>query len=168
MKREFSTRKLMILVAAILVLIPLAAGAQHFGRGPERLFGHGFLMGRMAERLELTDGQRDEVHGILEANRDQFEPLLIEQARLHKELADAIHAEVFDEGVVREVAGKLGEAGVEMAVLRGRVAQEVMIVLTPEQRAEARELREEFGEGRERWHGRHGRGPGGPPASDGK
>jgi Spy/CpxP family protein refolding chaperone len=157
--KTISTRKLVALAAAVLVLIPLAATAQRFGHGPGGGFGPGFRMGRMAERLELTDDQLGQIRGILEARREQFEPLMAEQAQLRRELREAIHGEAYDEGLVRDVAGRLGESGVEIAVLRGRVAQEVMTVLTPEQQAEARELQQELRDGFRggRRHGRFGR-----------
>lgn len=164
MRRIPQIRKAVVIAAAILVLVPLVAVAGHFGNRPEGSFGHGFLMGRMVERLELAEGQRDEIHGILEASREQIAPLMIERSRLERELAEAIHAEVFDEAAVRELAGKLGEAGAELAVQRGRSVQQVMAVLTPEQRAEARQLREERGDFGGRRHGPHGRGRGGRPA----
>ncbi len=150
---------------------------------------HGeWMLERLAERLELSDAQVETLRGLWTAHREQMAPLHEQAIDLEEVLEAAIHAEDFDEGALRAAARQLADARVELAVARARFGQEIRQVLTPEQRAEMRELHERRRELRGRgfgWHegpgfghGRHGhgwdrgpwggRGPGGGPAPDGE
>lgn len=138
-----------LLLAAVLVLAASAAWAQP--RGPHGRFGNpgdtpgfggpGMLRGLMAERLELTDEQRETIQGIIETQRETMRPWHEDMARLGDELEDAIHAEPFDEEAVRALAQQVADVRVEVAVARARVAQEVRSVLTPDQRETLGELK---------------------------
>jgi Spy/CpxP family protein refolding chaperone len=80
-------------------------------------------------------------------------------------LADAIHSAELDEAAIRDAAMAVGEAEGDVAVERALMLQAVMEILTPEQRAQARDMMDEHRtrmgkSGPRGWH-RHGhQGPG--------
>lgn len=161
-------------LAAALLLTAAAAIAQprrgpgRFGppgHGPGAGPGAGLLHGPLADRLELTDEQRDTIRGILEAQREAARPWHEDLQSLEGELESAIEAEPFDEEAVRALARQIADIRVELAVARARVAQEVRAVLDPEQRETLGELRAQRqfrgGPGGPGGRGFHRRGPGG-------
>ncbi len=135
------------------------------GRGPEggRGFGDGHRLEHLALRLELSDGQRQELKQALserfeagaEARRGLFEA--------RQALREKIHADSFDEAAIREAAAAIAALAADMAVERGRQAQELRRILTPEQLAELEQMREERGRSGRRGPRGLGRGFGGPP-----
>ncbi len=147
---------MLLLTAAAAVARPPGGGERFgppgagFGPGP----GPGLLHGPVADRLDLTDEQRDQIGAILEAQRDATRPWHEDVKSLGAALEEAIEAEPFDEEAVRAVARQLADVRVELAVARARTAQEVRAVLTPAQR-------ETLGEMRAR-HREHRGGFGGP------
>lgn len=158
--------------ALLLVLLPaLATAGPHgrrgpgFGHGPGMGPGHGpmgmgFAMGRLVERLDLTEAQRDEIHGVLEARREAGAGAREEMRAARKALFEQIHAEETDEGAIRQAAADVAALEADLAVERSLTLQEVRNVLTPEQRAEARQFFDEMKDfAEERGEGFHGRGP---------
>ena len=57
---------------------------------------------RVAERLELTAEQQEQIQGILEDYRPQFEGSRDLMRNARTVLHDRIHAELFDEAAIRE------------------------------------------------------------------
>ncbi|HYU31894.1 MAG TPA: Spy/CpxP family protein refolding chaperone [Thermoanaerobaculia bacterium] len=131
------TRKTIAAVAATALLVPaLLAAAGQAVHEPE-VQG---LAQRVIERLDLTPEQVKEVRGILASHKDEltFELKRIQATR--GTMFDAIHADTFSEAEIRNAAGAVGRAEADLAVTRGKVAQEVRKVLTPEQQAKAKEV----------------------------
>lgn len=159
-----------ILLTAAAVWAQPRDGAGRFGPpGAGFGAGHGLIYGPVGERLDLTDDQRDQIRGILETQREANLPWHEDMKMLGAQLEEAIDAEPFDEEAVRAVAQQLADVRVELAVSRARAAQEVRLVLTPDQRetlgemrAQRRQLRDGFGgPGSRGSRGFHRRGPGG-------
>lgn len=151
-----------ILLVALLLVIATAARAQprgghqgEFGSPPH--FGMALLHGPLADELELTEEQRQTIHGIVETERQAIEPWHEDLRTLEEAVEDAIEAEPFNEEAVRAAAQQLADVKVEMAVARARVASSIREVLTPEQRDTLAELRAQRHE-RHRSHHRHDRG----------
>lgn len=161
---------LALLLAAIPAWLLAAPPGPHGPGGPGGPFGHGFHE-RMADKLGLSEAQREDIRGVFEAYRPQTEQLVADLRDAHQALREQMHAETFDESAIRAASAEMGTIHTELAVLRARMHDEVRQFLTPEQLEEARELRELFGGfgGPHHGHGRWGRGPGagfGPPEGD--
>lgn len=129
-----------LLVAAV-VLVPVSAqgrpeGRQGGGRGQGVGPGPGM---RMLQRLKLTDAQRDQVRAIFEQQRQSGEAPAKKVVELQRELHTAIFADSPDRSKIDQLRAALAEA--EAAALAARVETELKIaeVLTPEQRAQARQ-----------------------------
>lgn len=173
---EMKTKTLMIgLVLTAVILAPLAIAADEddpprgprssgFQRpaGPGQRPGRGFrgdlarqLMGRLGERLALTDEQKEQIRSITESNQEKAE----ETRKAVRETMQALN-QAAQKGVEAEIiaAGKAaGDALTQQALHRAAVAKEVKAVLTEEQLTKLEEIRAEM---RERMQRRLEEGPG--------
>jgi Spy/CpxP family protein refolding chaperone len=132
-----------IAVIAMVAMIPVAAqGPQGRGGGGQgRGFGGpGGPGGPMAilNQLNLTDQQQEQIKTIHQERRQERPGA--DMRELQKQLRTAIFADTVDIATIEGL--KTAIASAEAAMLSGRVDTEVKIsqVLTPEQRAKAREL----------------------------
>jgi len=125
------------MVVAGAVAIPAIAQPPQGGRGPGR--GPGFDGALPILRgLNLTDAQREQIRSITEAQRNTDNPRR-NLMDLERQLQAAILADTPDQPKIDELRSAIATASqAELAArieLQSRIAQ----VLTPEQRAQARE-----------------------------
>ena len=149
-------------VSAALVTATLAARQEPGGDGGQRHFGRmhrGFGGDGLALRqLDLTDAQREQVRLIFEQNRDEMRAAGEKLRTARRGLHDATSVGSVDEAAIRTAAEALANAEAEAAINRARVHAQVWQILTPEQQAKAKELREQRGERRsQRQKGEAGR-----------
>ncbi|HZI20481.1 MAG TPA: Spy/CpxP family protein refolding chaperone [Pyrinomonadaceae bacterium] len=105
------------------------------GKGHHR-GGRGFLGGRMAERLNLTDAQKEQLQQIAARHRESMKALR-RQGGLGRQGRGANGFEgTFNESEVRAAAQARANASVELAVVRARMMSEMYNVLTPEQKTQ--------------------------------
>ena len=149
------------LVLPLLVLLLVGGStlilAQPPGRGGD-FKDRGPMLERMMEKLELSPAQQEEIHELLAETRDEHQAQWETVKIARRALSDQIHAEIFNEGAIREAAAAVADIEEELAVSRALKFQEVQQILTPEQQAEMREMMETMRDFREEWGGRH-RGP---------
>ena len=121
-----------------------AAGPTRAGRGgrgagmrpaPNGLFG-----GLMLEQLNLTDAQKDQVKGIVDAHRADVQALMERLGTARRNLESAISADVADEGAIRARAGDVASVDADMAVMRARIRGQVFQILTPDQQTALKNL----------------------------
>ena len=166
-----NTRTAVLTAIAVVVItgatlaLAGAPGRGHGGPGEPMIDGpRGVLgpLGRMLDRLDLSDEQTSKVEAILDEARPGIESLR-EKLRDGRQAFAAAHPpESFDEAAIRAHAAEQAKLTTELAVQSARARARVLGVLTPEQLAEfkaARErfedYRDEFGPGGRR-HGGHG------------
>lgn len=96
---------------------------------------------RMARALNLTEAQRASIHGIREKHRPDL--LLRRDAARQAQVAlkAALRDAATPEAQLRALHDKAAGARFEMMLARRSVHHEVQMVLTPEQREKAAELR---------------------------
>ena len=104
----------------------------------------GFLLGRLADRLELTEAQRAEIKAIMEGTRSEAEEArkAVGEAMkaLHEATADGTEAEII-------AAGKaVGDTLTEQALLRATITKQIKEILTEEQLAQFEELKAQMKE----------------------
>ena len=107
------------------------------------------MMHRIIERLDLTPAQREEFHDAFAKHREEASGLKTQVRTARRALNEQIHAETFDEGAIRGAAADLAALDSDLAVMRGMFFNQVSLILTPEQREEAREIHKDmraFGE----------------------
>ena len=97
-------------------------------------------MKHMARELDLTEEQRNQIHAIFRASREDGKALRQQMHAMRSELQELIATGSYSEEQARAIAGQRSQAFVDMAVLRARTMNEVRAVLTPEQQAKARDL----------------------------
>ena len=150
----------MLLLAVILAPLAMAEPGQRNPRGdgprdfnrPRGLQGHpgmggdmgGFLLGRMAGKLELTDDQKADIKAITEGAKagteDARKAITDTMKALHEATTEGSEAEII-------AAGKaVGDAFIQQALLRRGVWKRIKEVLTEEQTAQLKELKAQMKE----------------------
>lgn len=137
------------IVAAVVAPLALisASFAQPGGRHRGgRNFGPGAGMGpfaglRMLRELDLSDTQRQQVKDVLEKARETGVQKQLMEAR--KALQDAVESPSVDESNIRNLADQVGVAEGNAAIERAQIHQEILQILTDEQRQELEKLKAE-------------------------
>jgi Spy/CpxP family protein refolding chaperone len=114
-------------------------GPGMMGGGPGGPFG---MFGRGLRELDLTDTQREQVRGIAEAHKNDFQAIGDRMKVAREALHEAVTSGTADEGAIRAKAAAVAVVEADAAVLQAKVHAEVFAVLTPEQQQKAKELRE--------------------------
>lgn len=149
-------------IALIIAAVPVLARPHGPGGG------FGFFAGPMfehvAERLELTPEQQEQIRFTLDEYKPQMESHRELMGEARGALRDQIHADLFEESAIRRAAAAVAELEADFAVTQALIMNDFRQILTAEQQAEAKEMmadarafREHAGE---RFRGRRGPGPG--------
>lgn len=159
-------RKTTMLAGALALLAGVAVSAAAQGPG-RRGHGRGFGPGgpEMAERLGLSDEQKEQMKALRERHREALKPLFEAAREAHQAYEKALDAENADPAQVGQAALAMKAARAKLEAAHEGMFEEVKAILTPEQV-------EKLGEGRKRGlgpGGRHGgprRGPRGGDAPE--
>ncbi|HXL79734.1 MAG TPA: Spy/CpxP family protein refolding chaperone [Pyrinomonadaceae bacterium] len=116
------------------------------GRGEGRDGDHrgGFMGGGMFEKLNLTDDQKARMKTIRESFGERTKSLRDQLEAKRQELRQANQGDTFNEALATQ---KLTESAGLQAKLMGeefRLRQEMLTVLTPEQKTQLDQLRQQF------------------------
>jgi periplasmic protein CpxP/Spy len=137
-------RTVIATTAAAVMLTGVGATALAQGRGPwARGGGMRMEMQHGLRQLDLTAEQREQVRAVFQQHRAELQAIGERAAAARRTLRDAEIAEPLNEGVIRAKAAELAAVEADAAVLRAQVHGEVFRLLTPEQQAKARTLREQ-------------------------
>ena len=144
------SRSLLKFACAALPVFGLTAltAAQGPGEPPARGLS---MIEHLAERLELSDTEADELARIMREHRAAVAPTMDGLRRARQALREQISSEIFDAAAIRERAAEVAELEADVAVERARHGQALRGLLSPEQFKTFQEMRE-----------RRQRGPGGP------
>ena len=113
------------------------------GKGHGEKHGRrGFDIDRMAEKLNLNDEQRASMQTIVEQSKPEISALREKMRENRKLLKELAHKSPFNEAEVRKLANAQGDLKAEMIVLRMQQRSKISEVLTEEQRAQMKEMRE--------------------------
>ncbi len=141
------------------IMGPRGPGGPGGRRGPGGPGGPGGIIQGL-RALDLTETQREQVKATMDGHKAEFEAVGTKLQAAHKALNEAVTAETFDEGAIRQKSADVAIAEADGAVLRAVVHSEVWALLTPEQQAKAKTLRAEMdarrGQMRERFEQRRG------------
>lgn len=149
-------KKIIITISVLALLVTgtiFAFASQHQfgkhrfgGRGlagnPEKLIEH--ALNRATVVLDLTDTQKTQIKAIIEAEKPVVQPLLMQLAANRQELLKVSDNGQFNETQVQAIAAKQGQTMSQLIVEKERVKAQVYAVLTPEQRAKAKKMRDQF------------------------
>ncbi len=128
-----------VLIAATLIG-SVAATAAHAGRGCDKEH-HGHRgsdsehrINRLADRLELSAEQRDQVRAIADKSRPALRAVHDKMQENRKSMRALMQQEKVNDSDIRKLADARGKLVAEMTVLRARMKSDIHAVLTPEQR----------------------------------
>jgi Spy/CpxP family protein refolding chaperone len=123
----------------------------------------GGFPGHFAEKLNLTDAQKEQMRQIAARYRDSNKALH-QRGRDGERGArggfDAFNGGTFDEAAVRAAAQARANARVEMEVAHAHMMFDMYNVLTPEQKAQLAAERQQREQKRQEWRARRGANPG--------
>lgn len=125
------------LMLAAAVAIPVIAQPPQGGRGPGKGPGMGGPL-PMLRGLNLTDAQRDQIKTLTEQRRTAGEPRR-NLMDLERQLHAAILADTPDPPKIEELKSSIAAASAQELVARIDLESRIAQILTPEQRAQARE-----------------------------
>lgn len=128
------------------------------GRGEGRDGDHrgGFMGGGMFEKLNLTDDQKARMKTIKESFGERTKALRDQLQAKRQELRQANQGDTFNEALATQ---KLTESAGLQAKLMGeefKLRQEMLTVLTPEQKTQLDQMRQQFKGGHGDFKGRRG------------
>jgi Spy/CpxP family protein refolding chaperone len=148
-------------IGAALIAIGLAAGIAtatqntngqeppfrggRMGRPPMGLGGPGMgpmgmMIGRIVERLGLSDAQKDQVKTIMQSHADEFKALAGRAGTARGALDQIVMADAVDDGAIRQKSADVAAVEADIAVAGAHVRAEVFQILTAEQKDQLKKL----------------------------
>lgn len=125
-------------IVAVIILISAVGGAvwakKKFRDGP-----HGFLIGRIVEKLNLSDNQKAQVEKIRDQIRERMESKKDNRENLMDEFANEFKKDNLDKSKLAELDQKRTQSEQEMKDFMMDKLIEFHNILTPEQRLKAAE-----------------------------
>lgn len=140
-----------IIFAAIAVLTLTIGSVMVFAqRGGESGRGHrgkgGFMLGRMAKALGLTEEQKTQIKQITEAEKQKVQPIF-ESLKENRQQMEALTADGnFDEAKIKQLADEQGNLSSLLIVEKERTKSQIYQILTVEQREKAKAMKAKFEE----------------------
>ena len=115
-------------------------GGKHGKRGGKR--GGGKMMGRMIKKLDLTEAQQAELKTMREAQKTQSEGLREQMKALRTEMKALDSTSADYDSQVAALADKKANIDRQKFIQRSAAQQQFEAVLTEEQRAKLKEMKE--------------------------
>lgn len=111
---------------------------------------HGLLrmLPRLAERLEISEAQQDQIHAIIDARKPALDVLRDQASAAREVFHDSYEIGDYDEAAFRTFFESQAQLHTEMQLLGAETVSQVWVVLTPEQQQELLEIIELFRDGR--------------------
>jgi protein CpxP len=106
------------------------------GPGGPMGFGPGF------RQLDLTDDQKAQLKSIAQSHRDEFRAAGEKARAAHDGMQALIEADQIDEAAIRAKSAEVAAAEADVMILNAKVRKASMQVLTSEQLAKLKELRD--------------------------
>lgn len=128
---------LRILAVAAVLVLAVAGLAQGMHGGSGGSMGHefgGHMLHFFSDYLDLSSAQQDQVKAIMEKEKPAMKSAMQQMGQFHSQMRTLEEAGTFDEGKVRALAAQQSQAMTEMIVQKARVKNEMLQVLTPDQR----------------------------------
>lgn len=128
---------LLATILGVAVAMPVIAQPPQGGRGPGRGPGPDGVL-PILRNLNLTDAQREQIRTITEAERGPNNPRR-NLMDLERQLQAAIFSDTPDQQKIDDLKNSIAAASAADLAARIDLASRISQVLTPEQRAQARE-----------------------------
>lgn len=106
------------------------------GPGGPMGFGPGF------RELDLTDDQKAQLKSIAELHHDEFRASGDKARAAHEGMQALMEADAIDEAAIRAKSAEIAAAEADVMILNAKVRHESLQVLTSEQQAKLKEMRD--------------------------
>jgi len=141
---------------ALAVAVPFAiAQSKEAGGQRHGMRGAGHMAGAMFRNLDLTDAQKTQMKQIRESHSQSLRPLMEQIRAKRQEIRQASQGGTFNEALVTQKLNEIAPLEAKLMSERSRVHQEMLSVLTTEQKAQLEQAKAQF---KTREGGRHRRG----------
>ncbi|HTY20994.1 MAG TPA: Spy/CpxP family protein refolding chaperone, partial [Geobacteraceae bacterium] len=132
-----------ILCVAALTAFAGMAWAHEGGWGDEHCARHSHHnFGKFEQKLGLTDAQKAQAKAIFQANREVVKPIIASLRTERKNLRSLMDADKIDEAAIRAETAKIAGIQADLNVNRAKVGAQFRAILTPEQLAKMKTLRQ--------------------------
>ncbi|HEY3202269.1 MAG TPA: Spy/CpxP family protein refolding chaperone [Thermoanaerobaculia bacterium] len=101
---------------------------EHFSEGHAA-----YMFDHIARELDLSDGQRTQIRGVLKSHADEIEAHVKAGIDARRALHDAVMAQPMDETTIRNLAQQVGSVHGDGAVLCAKIRSEIWPVLSSDQ-----------------------------------
>ena len=136
------TTKWMTMAAVVTLSASLAFAAPHEGKGGKRgRHGRGEFGARMAEKLNLTDAQKQQIEAINKGFRENNKAVFESARDLRQEFREAKRAN--DTAKLESLKPQMETERAQMQQLRDAQRAQILALLTPEQRTQWEALKAE-------------------------
>jgi len=142
--------KIVTAIAVLTLGASLAIAAPHDGKFGGKRGRHGMMGERLAEKLNLTDAQKEQIRAIKKETREQNAAFFQSFRQTRQDLRAAREAN--DTAKLDALKGTLESQHAQMKQIRDAEQQRVLSVLTPEQRTQFEQLKAQRAER----HSKHG------------
>ncbi len=101
-------------------------------------------LNRIADRLNLTDQQKAAIRQIIQTEIPVVKPILVSGVVIHQQFKELGTNGVYNEQTVNRLSAQQANNARLLIIEKEKVKAQIFAVLTPEQRAEALAIRDEF------------------------
>jgi protein CpxP len=129
--KVFNRYSVLAVSLSLVVLFGAMLAEAHTYHG----MGEGLMMGRMLRGLDITDQQKQQIKGIMQAHRADLLAGRVAVLQARKNLMALTTGGTFDANAVRAAYSTLADAQENMAVLQAQIFSQVMPLLTQDQQA---------------------------------
>jgi Spy/CpxP family protein refolding chaperone len=132
-------------VMALAIAVPIGiAQSRHAHGGPEHGMRGGDLMaGAEFSKLDLTVAQKAQMKQIRESHSQSFRPLMEQIRAKRQEIRQASESGTFNEALVAQKLTEIAPLEAKLMGERSKLHQEMLSVLTAEQKAKLEQSRTE-------------------------
>jgi protein CpxP len=143
-------------------MIGAAAGQSWHGHGRRGGFGFGGGDGMMslpfmATALDLTQAQQDQAKAIMSNHRAEFQQLRERNRTAHQAVRKAVETDPVNEQAIRTAVSQASQVEADGAVLRAKVRQEMLALLSADQRAKLDQMKQSFHDRAREWRSDRGK-----------
>lgn len=130
-------------VSAGILMISAPASAQNESHHGPGLFASSFQTAHIAQRLDLSEEQRQQFREILSQTRPEADDLADAILANRRALRELQKGTEMSDSEIREIADRRGQLVSRMIVLKVRVRSQIDALLTPEQRSRFQEMQKQ-------------------------
>lgn len=133
-------------VMAVAVAASIAFAQSHEGHGQGRGWGGGDrgMQGEFFRNLDLTDAQKAQMKQLRESNAQTTRPLMEQIRTKRRELHDANQSGSFNEALATQKLTEIAPLEAKLMGEQFKLHQQMLTVLTADQKAKLEQSREQF------------------------